>query len=395
MRLVLFTGKGGVGKTTAAAATAALAAGEGRKALAVSADPARSLAEVLGVSLGAEPVDVAGPLSALQVEPQRACDDAWPAVRDALSAWWDTAGFLPPGVGLAGVPAVAGVLTLLAIRDAARSANADLICVDCASTAETVRLLQWPELITAWLQRLLPRVEGALVRGSKSLLNRALSMPAQSEALRDALTRLDAELADAQALLADPLTTSVRLVLTPERSAVAHTRRALTALALHGHRVDGLILNRVLAPDGADPWRAGWAAAQQEQLAVIRADFGALPIWEMAYGPAEPLGVAALADLARGGYGGADPLGGAAGRDPLVIRRTPDGFALELPLPWADRSELDLARYGDDLLVRVGAQRRTLHLPAAVRGCQVAGARLADGVLTIRFQPGPERRSGG
>lgn len=383
MRVVLFTGKGGVGKTTIAAATAAVAAAAGRKTLVISTDTARSLGDTLGMQLSSEAVEVDGGLSAMQVDSQRAFEQAWRGVQDRLGALLDAGGIEPlDGAALTLLPGAEEILTLLAVRDAARSGNYDLICVDCAPTAQTLRLLRTPEALSWWLGHLFPAQQrlARAVRPQRSA--------AAQEVAFEAIERLVAELGDVRDLLADPDVTTVRLVLTPERAVVADTRRALTALALHGCRVDGVVANRVVPPGGTG-WQAGWAQAHERQLEEIRTGFGAPRLWRAAYAPVEPVGVAALCDFGEATYAGEDPAPAVSRSDPISVQPTPDGFALHLALPFATRADVDLARRDADLVITVGEHRRVLTLPSGLQRCTVNGARLVDGVLIIEFVPDP------
>jgi len=389
VRVVLFTGKGGVGKTTLAAATAALSAANGRKTLVVSTDPAHSLADALAIEVGAEPTDVEGALQAMQVDTQRAFERSWREIQGYLLTLLDIAGVDPVEASeLTVLPGAEEVLALLAVRDAARSGNYDLLCVDCAPTAETLRLLRLPEVLSWWLTRLYPG-ERRLVRSMRPLLGRVSRLPVPPDDVFEAIASLHAELADVRALLTDPASASVRLVLTPEQVVLAEARRTLTALSLHGYRVDGVLANRIF-PAGSDPWRGSWAAAQARQLEQMRTSFGPLPLWQVPYGAAEPVGLAALTELGRAAYADDDVAALPTGRAPLTVGRTTDGFSLNLALPFATRGELDLARHGDELVVTVGAQRRLLTLPSALRRCKVEGARLVGGDLVVRFVPDPE-----
>jgi arsenite-transporting ATPase len=187
------------------------------------------------------------------------------------------------------------------------------------------------------------------------------------------------------------------VVLTPEQVVVAEARRTVTALTLHGYAVDAIVANRVVPP-GRDPWRSAWAQAQSAVLAAVEADFAPLPVLTAGYAPAEPVGVDALAALARTLYGDErDP--DAVTHDVLDVRSVPapvevesegSGFLLKVRLPFTDRRDVDLSRRGDELVVVAGAARRTLSLPSALRRCTVEGARLRDGVLSIRFEPDPD-----
>ncbi len=391
MRVLLVTGKGGVGKTTTAAATAARAAALGRKTLLISTDAAHSLADALGVTVGAEPVEVDGALHAAQVDTGTAFARSWAGVQRALLAVLDAGGVDPvEAEELTVLPGAEEVLALLAVRDAARTGAYDLVVVDCAPTAETLRLLRLPEVLRWWTARLLP-ADRLVARAVRPVLARS-GLPGPDATAFEAVARLQAELADVRALLTDPQSASVRLVLTPEAVVVAETRRLLTALSLHGYRVDGVVANRVF-PAGGDAWRRRWASAQRAQLDALSGELAGLPVWEVPYASTEPVGVAALTALGETTYGSGDPVGAVPTAPPLSVTRTVDGFALELALPFATRGQVTLARSGDDLVVGVGGQRRVLTLPSALRRCTVEGARLvgagAEARVIVRFAPDP------
>jgi arsenite-transporting ATPase len=399
MRVLLFTGKGGVGKTTAAAGTAALAARSGLKTLVLSTDGAHSLTDAFGLeSPAVEPVEVEGGLHVLEIDTQRRFERSWEQLRAYLVSVLDGAGVdAVAAEELTVLPGAAEVLALLEVRDQVRSGRWDLVVVDCAPTAETLRLLALPEVLGWYLERLAP-FERRVARSLRPLLGRATGLPAPDDGLLDAVGRLVDELREVRAVLVDPQT-SVRVVLTPEAVVVAEARRTLTSLSLFGYRVDAVVANRVFPAAGADPWRAGWVAAQEAQLREVDASFGALPVFRAPYQGSEPVGAEALADFAAGLYGSrpaaADDsygMGLAVGDDlpePLTVERSGEEFVLSLALPFADRSQMQLARSGDDLVVTVGSYRRVLALPSALRRCTVAGAALRDGRLRVRFEPDP------
>jgi len=219
----------------------------------------------------------------------------------------------------------------------------------------------------------------------RPLLARVAAVP--EDGVFEAVARLHDELSDVRALLTAS-STSVRLVLTPEAVVIAEARRTLTSLALYGYRVDGLVANRVV-PVSEDPWMSGWVSAQQAQLAAIRVDATPLPVLESPYAAAEPVGLEALEAFADTLYGDSDPTEVTCTEELLEVSRDSDGFLLSLALPLARIEDLDLARSGDDLVVTVGGHRRLLSLPSALRRCVVAGARLVDGRLVVRFEPDP------
>lgn len=388
MRILLFTGKGGVGKSTVAAGTAALAAAGGRRTLVLSTDAAHSLADAYAVTgrrrgSGA-PVEVADRLWLRQVDAQARLERSWAQVQDYLRGLLERADIDPVAAEeLTVLPGAEEVLALLELREQVRSGRWDTVVVDCAPTAETLRLLALPEALGWYLDRVTP-AERRVVRALRPLLAHTLGAPPPGEPVIAAAERLRAELADVRSLLAGP-EASVRLVLTPEQVVLAEARRSWTHLSLYGYRVDGVVANRVFPAAGGDDWRAGWVMAQDDVLAEVERSFAGLPVWRAEYRPAEPIGVRALGRLATDLYAGDDPLAPPIGPAAYRVSRTPEGAVLALPLPLAVRADVDLARAGDELVVTVGSHRRVVTLPSSLARMRTAGAGVADGELRVRF----------
>jgi arsenite/tail-anchored protein-transporting ATPase len=392
VRIVLFTGKGGVGKTTTAAATALRLADRGTKTLLLSTDIAHSLSDALATPLAGEPGEVVPGLWAVQIDTQGRFEAAWRDVQRFLIDMLSRSGVDPITADeLTVLPGVDEVLALLAVREMALTGDWDALVVDCAPTAETLRLLALPEALTWYLQKVFP-AQRRLARGIRpiaSILGRGEVIP--PDTLFDALLRLNEDLGGVQQLLGDPSVTSVRLVLTPESVVAAEARRTFTALALYGYTVDLVIANRVF-PAGDDEWRQGWARAQQAQLVGIRESFAGLPVCELPYRAGEPVGPEALREVADTLYGplpGTDPVAPAARQDLLSIEPEGEHFILRMALPLATRSSVDVARAGDDLVVTVGGNRRVLTLPSTLRRCTVIGGDFVEGELRVRFRPDP------
>jgi arsenite-transporting ATPase len=396
LRVLLLTGKGGVGKTTTAAATAVHAAGLGLSTLVLSTDAAHSLADVLDTSLPpGEPHLVLPRLLAEQVDTAGRVERSWGTVRSYLARVLGALDVDPAEASvLAGLPGADDLAALLTLRDRVRAGATDLIVLDCAPSAETLRLLALPEVLGRLVNRLLPAQRGAMrqvVHGLVPALGRAAGVPAPDPEVARALLSLHADLAEVRAVLHAP-GTSVRLVLTPEAVVLAESRRTLSLLALHGYLVDAVVANR-LVPDGRDAWRASWAAAQAAVLDRVRSDLAPLPVLTAAYLDREPTGVAALAAI------GADLLRdvdrAALAADPAVatpVRVEPAGDDFELVLELGLRSDASpgLARLDDDLVVTVPGGRRVLPLPPVLRRCTVTGARLREGAVRVRFERDPD-----
>ncbi|MGH3353530.1 MAG: ArsA family ATPase [Nocardioides sp.] len=405
MRILLFTGKGGVGKSTVSAGTAAMAAARGMRTLVLSTDAAHSLGDAFGIvdgqgsgghnerMLGPEPEKVAENLYIQHVDAQRRFEQSWAEVQGYLLTVLDTIGVdRIAAEELTIIPGAEEVFALLELRRMASSGEWDMIVVDCAPTAETLRLLALPEALGWYLERILP-VQRKMVKALKPVLTKAAGVPMPGDSVFDAMVRLHDELADVRALLSGP-EASVRIVLTPERVVLAEARRSWTTLSLYGYRVDGVVANRIFPAGGSDDWRAGWVKAQDDVLADVGASFEGLPVWRSFYRPTEPVGVPDLREVAEAAYAWSGSIDALAVPDAVAPFRVDkdgdDGTAVvHLALPgvarWVGREQVQLGRNGDELAITVGAYRRLLTLPAALARLNVSGARVEGGELRVRF----------
>lgn len=403
MRVVLFTGKGGVGKTTLAAATAAHLAAAGRPALAVSTDPAHSLGDALEADLTGKPRELAPGLWAAHVDTRALLDRSWAQLQGHLRTLLAGAGVDELVADeLTVLPGVEDLLALGEVRRLAESGPWEVVVVDCGPTAETLRLLGLPEALSGYVERLFPAHRRA-VRGMLAGLAPGGREAAPAwESTIAAVDALAEDLAALRALLGDHTRTSIRLVLTPERVVAAETRRTITALALHGLRVDDVVVNRVMPrpPPSLRGPAARWLRERHTEQQAVLADLDALdlPLRTSAYAAAEPTGRTALAAVAAALYGADDPAAPGTAAGPLLqVHRTAgtgtsrdSEFELVLRLPGAAGGALDLTRIGDELAVTLDGTRRMVALPAVLQRCEVTGARLADDDLVVVFAPDPE-----
>jgi len=421
VRVVLFTGKGGVGKTTTAAATAVQAARQGIKTLVMSTDTAHSLGDALGVDLTTAPDDpdpvvtVEPGLSALQVSSAHSVRRSWRSVQDYLLIVLKGLGVDPVVADeLTQLPGADEIVALLELREQVGSGLWDLVVVDCAPTAETLRLLALPEALAWHLEKLMP-VQRGLLRSLRPAAVAATGLPFPGLHVLDTLRQWQESLHDIQSILTAE-TTSVRLVLTPERVVIAESRRTLTSLRLYGFAVDQVVVNRVFPQAGRpqsggphagcpepgspeadypgsgrelthNPWLAGWNEAQQRGLAEVRHSFEPLPIVITPYLSHEPVGTDALAALAAARTGGIHDVLTTTPVHGMTVHPDDGGYLLSLPLPLVTATEVDLKRRGDELLVSVGDHRRVLSLPSVLRRCVVTGAVVRDAMLGVRFVP--------
>lgn len=393
MRIILFTGKGGVGKTTTAAACAVAAARGGTRTLVLSTDAAHSLGDALGVDLPeGETARVAPRLHALQVSARTSVESSWRVVQDYLLGVLDALGLDPVlAEELTSLPGADELAALGALHARVEAGTHDLVVVDCAPTAETLRLLALPEILAWHLERLMP-LQRSVLGALRPAAAAAVGMPMPSAEVMAALRTWHDRMRAVAAVLTSP-SASVRLVLTPESVVIAEARRMFTSLSLYGYAVDAVVVNRVLPAAAADPWRAAWNRAQAKGLDRVRESFAATPVLVAPYLAAEPVGLAALAGLseatdhsALAGRGVTEPVPAGG----MAVAATDSGYALRLPLPFTTSTDVGLQRREDDLLVDVGGHHRVVSLPSVLRRCTVRAAAVRDGVLTVSFVPDEE-----
>jgi arsenite/tail-anchored protein-transporting ATPase len=389
-RILLFTGKGGVGKTTAAAATALRCADSGLRTLALSTDPAHSLGDAFDASLGPLAAPVSGDLWAQQLDAQDRMEDAWADIQRYLLEVFHWAGVEGmEAEELSVIPGLDEVFALADIRQHATSGEWDVVVVDCAPTAETIRLLSLPDVLGRYMERVFP-VGRRINKVVSPLMARVTSAPVAGDDVFAATERFYRRLAGVRELLADGRRTSVRLVVNPERVVIAEARRTHTYLSLFGYHVDAVIANRLLPEAVRDPWFDRWKAAHAEHLAAIDAGFAPVPVLRVPLQPCEQVGPDALRTFADALYGDEDPTARFGSHEPMRVRRRDQAMVLEIDLPFTDRDELELGRAGGELLVRVGPYRRAIMLPDALRRRAVGDARLDGGRLAVTFTNGTD-----
>ena len=390
-RVVLVTGKGGVGKTTTAAAMAVESARAGRRTLVMSTDVAHSLGDALAVDLRTsasweQTLPVEERLHAQAVGARTSVAADWATLRDYLLTVLDSIGVDPVvAEELTALPGADEISALLTLGHHATSGEWDVVVVDCAPTAETLRLLALPEVLGWHLDRLLP-AQRRLLTAMRPAAARAAGLPMPDGDVLDVITTWREHMADVRALLTSERA-SVRIVLTPENVVIAEARRILTSLSLHGYAVDAVVVNRVIPVDD-DPWRAAWNAAQAAGLETITTSFHGTPVLVAPYLAGEPTGPEALADLAAQTTavdGELAPLDAPVHVGGLRVESDGEEFVLVLPLPLARSGDVDLARRGADLVVDVGGVRRVIALPSVLRRCIVKNAGVRAGELRVRF----------
>jgi len=390
-RVLLFTGKGGVGKTTTAAATALRCADAGMRTLVLSTDPAHSLADAFGVQLGSHPSAISDNLAGQELDAQERMEESWGEIQAYLMQVFDWAGLdAIEAEELAVFPGLDEIFSLSDIKAHAASGRWDLLVVDCAPTAETIRFLSLPDILAWYMERLFP-VSRRVNKAVGPVLKRVTTLPVASDTVFAAGRRFYDRLDGVRELLTDPDITNVRLVVNPERMVIAEARRTYTYLSLFGYRVDAVVANRLLPEDMTDPWFERWRTLQAEHLATIEASFAPLPVLRAQLAADELVGVDRLREFGEALYAGRDAAASLHAGEPLKVARLAGEYHLTLELPFAEHDDLEVGRRDDELLVRVGPYRRALLLPDSLRRRPVTDATLRQGKLTVVFA-GDERK---
>ena len=391
-RILLFTGKGGVGKTTVAAATALRCADAGLRTVVLSTDPAHSLADAFDLPLGPLASPITDGLWGQQLDAQERMEESWHDIQGWLREVFSWAGV--DGLEaeeLSVVPGLDEVFALADIKQYAESGEWDVVVVDCAPTAETIRFLSLPDILSRYMERLFP-IGRRVNRVVAPVLSRVTTLPVAGDDVLSAVSRFYDRLDGVREILMDPERTSVRLVVNPERMVIAEARRTYTYLSLFGYRVDAVVANRLLPDAVSDPWFERWKELHTEHLQTIEDGFAPLPVLKVELAPTELVGIDALRGFGARVYGERDASSRLHTGQPLRITRRAGRTTLSLDLPFADREDLELGRRGEELLVRVGPYRRAVTLPDSLRNRPVVDATLKQGRLRVIFEGSADDR---
>jgi arsenite-transporting ATPase len=395
MRVLLFTGKGGVGKTTVAAATAVRSAATGQRTLVMSTDPAHSLGDSFELEIGSDPTQISDLLWAQQIDAQERLEDNWREIQDYMIQLMNWAGTETiQAEELTVLPGLDEIFALIDVKTHVESGNYDVLVVDCAPTAETLRLLSLPDVMQWYIERIFP-VERRIVKTVRPIMSRMTTLPIAGDRVFDAIERLHRNLDAVKKILTDETTSSVRLVVNLERMVIAEARRTYTYLGLFGYRVDAVVVNRVLPPDVTDPYFGKWKDIQAEHLATVRESFEPVPILSARLFDREMVGVSLLEEMGTEVYGGLDAAEILYRDEPIRVRKRGTGYVMQIRLPFASRDDMDIHRRGEELFVRVGAYKRNLILPQTLKRMTVREANFAGDQLEILFgrEPRPAERS--
>jgi arsenite-transporting ATPase len=390
MRIIVYTGKGGVGKTSIAASTAARAAELGHRTLILSTDLAHSLADSFDTQLGPEPTQLAPLLWAQEPDVHHNMQTHWGVIQEwlkvALTWRGGVDGLIADEVSI--IPGMEELSNLLSIDDHRASGAYDVLVVDAAPTGETLRLLSLPDALRWWIEHVFPMYRRGL-KVARPLVRALTDAPMPPDKVFGSVLVLFHRLEQLHRTLVDPQLTSIRLVLNPEKMVVAEAQRTYTYLSLFGYPTDMVVANRIVPSDVVDPYFAAWKDAQAAQLQRIREGFAPLPVKTVPLFGNEVLGLDALRCMASAAFGIDDPTNRfSEGRTPTIELTSPHSYRLTVPVPFATRGDIRVSHSGDELLIQVGSYRHRQVLPRTLMGLNPQGATLdeASHLLTVRFE---------
>ena len=391
MRTLIFTGKGGVGKTSVAAATALRAADMGLRTLVMSTDPAHSLADSLDLEgpLGPEPVQITPKLFALEVSIYHDIESNWGVVREhfaQLMAEQGVEGILADEMSI--LPGMEEAFPLIRIKKHKDQGDYDLLVIDCAPTGETLRLLSSPETFK-WAINMLRGAEKFVIKPllrPMGKLNPMLGKMIAPTEVYEAVDDMFAQMVGVTETLTNPYETSVRLVMNPEKMVIKESQRALTYLSMYGMTVDTVVVNKILPVDQDSGYLNHWKRIQQRYLQDVEHSFTPLPIYHVPYYAEEVVGLAKLRQMGRDIYGDADPTAVLYTEAPMDLAKLEDGtYRIKIKLPFADVNQLDLFQNGDELVIQIGDFRRIITLPVSLAGQEAGQAEMEGDWLIVPF----------
>ncbi|NIO49847.1 MAG: TRC40/GET3/ArsA family transport-energizing ATPase [Candidatus Aminicenantes bacterium] len=386
MRIILFTGKGGVGKTTLSAATALLSAQRGYKTLVISTDAAHSLSDSFEIQLSNQPKRIAPQLYGQEINSLEEIEKKWGEIKSYLTELFSSQGIdTIEAEEMSIFPGMEELFSLMEIRNHNKKSDYDVIIIDCAPTGDTLRLLSAPEITGWYLKHIFP-IQRTAAKAVRPVASRVLPFPFPEDRVFGAMKRLTSQLAEMKEILEDSKKTSIRLVVNPEKMVIKETQRSFTFFSLFGYAVDLIIVNRIIPSEVQDLYFKKWITIQSTYKQVIKECFAPVPILSSELFSQEIVGADLLYKMAKKVYGGNDPTQIFFTQRPIVIEKKDGGFDLSLNLPFVQKKDLDLFQKGEELHIRVGNYKRNILLPHFLLNYSIKEAKFEEERLRISFR---------
>jgi len=385
VRVILYTGKGGVGKTTVAAATALACANLGHRTLVISTDAAHSLGDSLDVEIGDHPTAVAPNLDAQEINALHEMEEHWERVHRyliSLFASWGVDDFVAEE--MATPPGMEEVASLMWIKRHKDEGKYDVVIVDCAPTGETLQLLAFPDVARWYLTKIFP-LERKVWKMARPMVQPFTNIPLPTDDIFGHVKDLLFDLDGMKNILGDPKVCTVRLVLNLEKMVVKEAQRAFTYLCLYDYLTDLVVVNRVLPDEVTDEYFNAWHRSQKKYDALVDTAFSPVPIRRTPLFDHEIVGLDSLAEMAASIFDGADPTQRFHKTVSQHLRKIGNHYELQLQLPFVAKDDVDITHRPGELFVSVGPYKREISLPRVLNGTRVTRGKLDEGMLRVTF----------
>ncbi len=386
MRIILFTGKGGVGKTTLSAATALLSAQIGHKTLVISTDAAHSLSDSFEMRLSNQPREIADNLYGQEINAIEQIEKKWGDIKTYLTALFSSQGIDEiEAEEMSIFPGMEELFSLMEIRNYDKRSDFDVIIVDCAPTGDTLRLLSAPEITNWYLKHIFP-IQRTAAKAVRPVASRVLPFPFPEDKVFGAMKNLSTQLAEMKQILSDSDKTTIRLILNPEKMVVKEAQRAFTFFNLFGYAVDLILVNRVIPSGITDTYFDKWKTIQSGYQKMIEECFAPIPIFSLELLDQEIVGKKLLSKIAKRLYGRNDPTRLFLTQKPIEILKSDGGFDMFVNLPFVDKADIDLYKNGEELIIKVGNFKRNVLLPQTLTNFVIKNAKFEADKLKISFR---------
>ena len=384
-RILNFTGKGGVGKTSVAAATAVKLAKDGKKVLIMSTDQAHSLSDSFGVKLANTPVKISDKLWGLEIDAILEGERAWGNMKNYMKELLTARA--EGGIEaeeLLVFPGLEELFSLFKITDIYEQNQYDVLIVDCAPTGETLSLLKFPEMFGNMIKTVLPMKKKA-VKVAGPMVEKVMKIPMPEDNVFDDVEQLNEKLYQLQAIMTNKEILSIRIVTTPERIVIKEAKRNFTYLHLYNYNIDAVIVNKVYPPKALDGYFSKWINLQEEGLKEIRESFSEVPVFTLMLLNKELATESILLKAAKQIFGATDPAAVLFKDTIFEVKKEEDGYDFILNIPFADKADMDMGQKGSELMIQIKNEKRCFTLPDILRNKTVQNARYEEGQLHIKF----------
>jgi len=384
-RILLYTGKGGVGKTSIAASTACSIAKSRKKTLVISTDPAHSLGDAFGIEIGPKPKKMAENLYAQEVSVNEAVNTHWNELKGYLTGLFQTEGLDPISAEeIATLPGFDEASQLLYLRQYYEEKDFDAIVIDSAPTGESLKLLSFPEAMTWYMDKIFPmgRFAAKLVR---PMWNTVSNITIPDDEVFKSVENLYEYLKRIRSILTDPKVSTIRLVMNPDKMSLSETKRAFTYLLLYGYPVDSVFVNKIY-DDSTGAFFKGWRSNQGEIIKDVNDSFSDVKIFKVPMLKEEPIGIERLEEMSSLIYSDSDPLDTFSREKNIQFVKEHGKYFVRLKLPFADKKNLEVFNKGGELIIQIGNWKRVFYLPTVYSDKNPIKAEFINGVLDIEMK---------